>query len=73
MSIVRILINKPTPPTESEIKKFKEDALKELATINDVDEKIFYDEDCPELTEEQLARLMPVHLHEKIFLEELND
>ncbi|MBR7024749.1 MAG: hypothetical protein IKI08_01910 [Selenomonadaceae bacterium] len=44
MSIVRILINEPSPPTESEIKKFKEDALKELATINDVDEKIFLEE-----------------------------
>lgn len=44
MSIVRILINETSPPTESEIKKFKEDALKELATINDVDEKIFLEE-----------------------------
>ena len=61
MSIVRVVISESAPPTESEIKKFKEQALKELATINDSDEKIFCDEDCPELTDEQLARLMPVH------------
>ena len=56
------MINESAPPTESDIKKFKEQALKELATINNSDEKIFCDEDCPELTDEQLARLMPVHL-----------
>ena len=61
MSIVRVIINEPSPPTESEIKRFREEALKELATINDSDEKIFCDEDCPELTDKQLARLMPVH------------
>ena len=65
MSVVRVIINEPSPPTESEIKNFKEDALKELATINDSDEKIFCDEDCPELTEKQLARLMPVHARKK--------
>ena len=61
MSIVRVVINEPSPPTESEIKKFNEDALKELAKINDTDEEIFCDDDCAELTDEQLARLMPVH------------
>ena len=67
MSIVRALINEPSPPTEADIKKFKEAALKELATLNDSHEKIFCDEDCPELTDEQLARLMPVHTREKNF------
>ena len=61
MSIVRVVINEPSPPTGAEIKKFKEAALRELATINDSDEKIFCDEDCPELTDKQLGRLMPVH------------
>ena len=72
MSIVRVAINEPSPPTEAEIKKFKETALKELSELNNSDEKIFCDEECPELTDEQLARLMPVHVREKIFLEELN-
>ena len=67
MSIVRVLINEATTPTEAEIKKFRETALKELATLNDSHEKIFCDEDCPELTDEQLARLMPVHTREKNF------
>ena len=61
MSIVRILINESSPPTEADLKNFKEVALKELATPDDSDEKIFCDEDCSELTDEQLARLMPVH------------
>ena len=65
MSVVRVLINEPSSPTEADLKKFKETALKELATLNDSDEKIFCDEDCPELTDEQLARLMPVHTREK--------
>ncbi len=60
MSIVRFVINEPLPPTESEIKKFKERALKELAELDDLNEKILLD-DCPELTDEQLARLMPVY------------
>ena len=67
MSIVRVLINELMPPTEAELKKFKETALKELATPDDSDEKIFCDEDCPELTDEQLARLMPVHTRKKNF------
>ena len=61
MSIVRIMINESAPPTEFEIKKFKERALKELSAINDSEDRIVCDEDCPELTEEQLSRLMPVH------------
>lgn len=72
MSIVRALINEPLPPTEDEIKKFKEAAIKELVALNDSDEKFFCDEECPELTDEQLARLMPIHIREKNFLEELN-
>ncbi len=72
MSIVRILINEPSTPTENEIKNFKKQALRELSEINNFDEEIFCDEDCPELTDEQISRLMPVHAHEKIFLEELN-
>lgn len=72
MSIVRVVINEPLPPTESEIKNFKTTALKELAKLNDSDDEIFCGEDCPELTDEQLARLMPVHNRGKIFLEELN-
>ena len=67
MSVVRILIKEPSPPTEADLKKFRETALKELATLNDSDEKIFCDEECPELTDEQLARLMPVHAREKNF------
>ena len=62
MSIVRVVISEPLPPTESEIKKFKETALKELAELNGLDEEILIDGDCPELTDEQLARLMPVYL-----------
>jgi len=65
MSIIRTVINEPSQPTESEIKKFKEEALKELVAINDSGEKIFCNEDCPELTDEQLARLMPVHFRQK--------
>ena len=61
MSIVRVLINEPSPPTDAEIKNFRETALKELATLNDSDDEISCDEDCPELTDEQLARLMPVN------------
>ena len=61
MSIVRILVNEPSPPTENEIKKFKELAARELMELNDSDEEIFLDDDCPELTDEQLAGLMPVH------------
>ena len=72
MSIVRVVINEPTPPTEADIKRFKESALKELTELNNSNEEIFCDEDCPELTDEQLARLMPVYLREKFFLEELN-
>ena len=58
MSSVRILIRESAPPTEAEIKKFREEALKELSRLED--EEIFCDEDCPELTDEQLARLLPV-------------
>lgn len=58
MSIVRVVINEPSPPTDAEIKKFKADALKELATLNNSPEEIFCDD---ELTDEQLARLMPVY------------
>lgn len=67
MSIVRVLINKPSPPTEVEKKFFKETALKELATLNDLDDEISCDEDCLELTDEQLARLMPVHTRQGEF------
>ncbi len=63
MSIVRVLINEPSPPTVDELKNFKATALKELAKLNDSDDEILCDEDCPELTDEQLARLMPVHNH----------
>ncbi len=55
------MINEPSPPTVDEIKNFKATALKELAELNDSEEEIFCDEDCPELTDEHLARLMPVH------------
>ena len=61
MSIVRFVINEPLPPTEPEIKNFKERALKELAELDDLNEEILLDKDCPELTDEQLARLMPVY------------
>lgn len=67
MSIVRVVINEPSPPTESEIKNFKATALKELAELNNSDDEIFCDEDCPELTDEQLARLMPVHTRQNGF------
>lgn len=67
MSIVRVLINEPSPPTDAEKKIFKETALKELAALNDSDDEISCDEDCPELTDEQLARLMPVHTRQSAF------
>ena len=57
MSIVRVLINEPSPPTEVEIKNFRDNALKELDALNNFDDEIFCDEDCPELTDEQLASL----------------
>lgn len=66
------MINEPAPPTKEDIKKFKEDALKELSALKKSDDEEFFDEDCPELTDEQLARLMPVHFREKFFLEKLN-
>ena len=56
------MITEPSPPTEAEIKKFKADALGALSTLNDSEEEIFCDDECPELTDEQLARLKPVHL-----------
>ena len=67
MSIIRVLINEPSPPTESEIKNFQATALKELAEMNNSDDEIFCDEDCPELTDEQLERLMPVHTRQNEF------
>lgn len=55
------MITEPASPTADEIKKFKVTALKELSELNDSDEEIFHDEECAELTDEQLARLMPVY------------
>ena len=67
MSIVRVLINEPSPPTEVEMKNFRANALKELDALNDLNDEIFCDEECPELTDEQLARLMPVHTRQAEF------
>lgn len=64
MSIVRVLITESTPPTEADIKNFRETALKELAELHDMNDEIFCDDDCPELTDEQLARLLPVHVRQ---------
>ena len=61
------MIKEPSPPSEADIKNFKEKALAEIAKINDSEEKIFCDEECPELTDEQLSRLMPVHSRKKIY------
>ena len=67
MSIVRVVINEPTLPTDDDIKKFRADALRELANLKDADEEIFCDADCPELTDEQLERLLPFHLRQEAY------
>ena len=67
MSSVRVVIREPLPPTDVEIKNFRESALKELAELSNSDDETFCDEDCPELTDEQLARLMPVHVRQNEF------
>lgn len=67
MSIVRIVINEPLPPTDDEITRFKETALRELTELNNLSDETFCDEDFPELTDEQLARLMPVHTRQTGF------
>ena len=64
MSIVRVNVNLkvPTPPTEEQIRKFKEDAKIELAKLENFDDSdIIYDEDCPPLTDEELDRMERVH------------
>ena len=64
MSIVRVNINLkiPTPPTEEQIRKFKEEAKIELANLENFDDSdIIYDEDCSPLTDEELDRMERVH------------
>lgn len=61
MAIVKMLIKEPEPPTEEEIRKFRERAAIELAKLDDFDDSgIVYDEDCPKQTDEELAKFKRV-------------
>lgn len=65
MAIVRMLIKEPEPPTDEEIRKFRERAAIELAKLDDFDDSdIVYDEDCPKQTDEELARFKRVYWSE---------
>ena len=65
MSMVKISITEPSPPTFEELENFKVEALRELAKLKNFDDsKIFYDEDCPKLTDEQLDKMERVNLTE---------
>ena len=66
MAIVRMVLKEPEPPTEEEIRKFKEEAAIELAKLEDFDDSfIVYDEDCPKQTDEELAKFERVHWQRK--------
>ena len=66
MAIVRMVLKEPEPPTEEEIRKFKEEAAIELAKLEDFDDSfIVYDEDCPKQTDEELAKFERVHWSRK--------
>ena len=61
MAIGKMLIKDPEPPTEEEIRKFRERAAIELAKLDDFDDRgIVYDEDCPKQTDEELAKFKRV-------------
>lgn len=62
MAIVKMFIREPEPPTEEEIRKFREKAAIELAKLEDFDDSsIVYDEDCPKQTDEELAKFKRVN------------
>lgn len=62
MAIVKMFIREPKPPTEEEIRKFREKAAIELAKLEDFDDSsVVYDEDCPKQTDEELAKFKRVN------------
>lgn len=62
--MVKISVTEPLPPTFEEIKKFKAEAIKELANLKNFDDsKIFYDDESPKLTDEELKKMERIYLN----------
>lgn len=63
MATVRVFVREGVPPTAEEIRLFRERAREELARLDDFDDGLVsFDEDCPPLTFEQLAKFVRPHV-----------